>query len=132
MELSRLSVIYAPNNLTGGCLIETYLRLRKELEALAAAERRRKQHKALRVLALVREQYQAAFDFATLIAKQSGHAKSHQRHLCHIKKEITGLEQLLLQRAVRRPWSSAPPFSLLHRLRRLTVTHPAIAPPQFA
>ena len=111
---------------------ETYKRYRKAMELIAAAEHLWKQHQALRNLVELRDQYLAAIKAVTLDVEHGWDYKAYERYLQHIKKTIAGLVQLILQHAVRKLRLSQLPLSLLCRVRQITITHPAIAPPQFA
>lgn len=113
-------------------MMEAYERYRKAMEALAAIERQWKQNQMLRELTELRHRYLAAYEALIAGDERDAHFKANSRYLLHIRKTIAGLGQLILRHAVRKLWSSHPPLSLLLRVRQITATHPAIAPPQFA
>lgn len=85
-----------------------------------------------RRLAEVRSQYEEALEqlkYSHVVRIRRYLAYS--RYLLQVEKTIAGLIQLALQHTVRKSATTLPPLSLSRRVRLLTVTHPAIAPPQF-
>lgn len=113
-------------------MFEAYQRYRTALEVMATAFSHYEQHQLLRDLVQLRDRYLVTMKSVTSDDERGVRYGAYQRYLLHIKKTIAGLVQLILRHAVRKPRPSQPPFSLFYRVRQITVTHPAIAPPQFA
>lgn len=112
-------------------LYEAVERYRKALELMVDVMRH-EDHATLRDLTELRVRYQASLEALAFNDEYGTFYQDYQRRLLNIKKTISGLVQLLLRHAVRKLRPSQPPFSLFYRVRQITVTHPAIAPPQFA
>lgn len=115
-----------------GGIHDAYAQYRNAMEVLLAVDSKWKQNQVRRDLAELRDRYLTALKAVTFDDERGTPHGAYQRYLLHIKKTIAGLVQLILQHAVRKLRPSQPPFSLLYRVRQITVTHPAIAPPQFA
>lgn len=115
-----------------GDVIETFERYRSALEMMSFLERFRSRNDMLRDLADLRKRYLAALGAVALDDKSGMRYQAYQRRLLHLRKTIAGLVQLLSRHAVRKLRPSQLPVSLLYRVRQITVTHPAIAPPQSA
>jgi len=111
-------------------IFETY---RDALHRLISTTKVDLRYESMRRLAKVRCQYQEALEQIRESNTQRtirGYL-AYSRYLLHIEKTIAGLVQLIVQHAVRKLSTEFLPLSLLCRVRQLTVTHPAIAPPQF-
>lgn len=111
-------------------IFETY---RDALHRLISTAKVDLRYESMRRLAKARCQYQEALEQIKLSHTQRTirHYLAYSRYLLHIEKTIAGLVQLIVQHAVRKLSTAFLPRSLLCRVRQLTVTHPAIAPPQF-
>lgn len=115
-----------------GDVIETFERYRSALEMMSFFERFRSRNDMLRDLADLRKRYLAALRAVASGDKSGMQYQAYQRRLLHLRKTIAGLVQVLSRHAVRKLRPSQPPYSLFYRVRQITATHPAIAPPQFA
>lgn len=90
-------------------------------------------YESMRRLAQVRCQYREAIEAMKSRAFRTiNQYLAYYRYLLHIEKTIAGLVQLIVQHAVRKFSTARLPLSIFCRVRQLTVTHPAIAPPQLA
>jgi hypothetical protein len=89
-------------------------------------------YESVRQLNEARSQYQEILD---TIKSELAHFVNQNRaciRLLNIEKTIAGLARLIAQHAVRSTSTSYLSLSLFRRVRQLTITHPAIAPPKFA
>lgn len=111
---------------------EAYRRYRNALEMLAALEHQGRQHQMLRELEELRVQYQAAVDALSWNDELDNYVETYWRDRLHQEKTLSGLAQVILRHAVWKLFPSQSPYSLLHRVRQITASHPAFAPPQFA
>jgi hypothetical protein len=111
-------------------VFETY---RDGLQRIISTAKVDLRYESMRRLAEVASQYREAIEQIKLshAQKRIRHYLAYSRYLLHIEKTIAGLLQLIVQHAVRKSPTSFLTFSLLCRVRQLTITHPAIAPPQF-
>lgn len=129
----------ADRSLRWGRMLDAYDSYRKILDAVTAAENLHQQHsQMLGMIEEARLRFTEAlaglnrakeFSLEDLFNSDDG---GYQRYLLHIKKTIAGLEEVFLLHAARVLRPSQHPVSLLRRIRQLTATHPATAPPQFA
>lgn len=113
-------------------MFELYERYRHALECMADLYRPGMRDHSLRDFTELQSRYLAALKAVTFDHKNGTSYQGYQRRLLYLKKTIAGLVQLLSRHAVRKRRPSQPPVSLFYRVRQITVTHPAIAPPQFA
>jgi hypothetical protein len=89
-------------------------------------------YESVRQLNEARSQYQEVIDsIKSEIAHFVNQNKSVIR-LLNIQATIAGLARLIAQHAVRSASTAYLSLSLFRRVRQLTITHPAIAPPKFA
>jgi len=122
-------------------MLEYFINYRNALHRAMSSDDIDTRQQAVRVIDEIRSKYlQARYQYLQAleaIKSDNGLRRissylAYSRYLLHIEKTIAGLVQLIVQHAVRKSSTALLPISLLSRVRQLTVTHPAIAPPQFS
>ena len=129
-EANALSKMYEEANALRK-MYEEVERFRKAVEVAAAYDDFRKKQRLLKHLVLLRAPYLAALRGIAATLERRGHGTSRKNRLLLESKTIERLWQTV-QLHLRLRTIRAQHPSYLHRVWRITVTHPAIAPPEFA